>query len=138
MLRWLRSNLGKPRSVDTDEESDWSITERELTPSERALLLLILENASFEGAQELRAQIPSTTITGGVDTFFDLEVRGPAPVSSCEDGPIPMRAFVKRHEGGEVLVWVKDGYLSGLEHAWVSDEAPTGMPPPGDIRIADD
>jgi hypothetical protein len=29
---------------------------------------------------------------------------------------------------GELLIWVKDGYLSSLEYAWWSDEPPARLP----------
>jgi len=111
---------------------------RDLTPSERAILFRILDGASFEGASELRGQIPNTEVIGGIDTFFHLEVTRPAPISGCEDGPIPVRAFVDGPEGeieAEMLVWVKGGYLSGLEQAWMTDEAPAEMPAADRIRI---
>jgi hypothetical protein len=138
MRRWLRAKLGRPRSKDDLEQTPGTMEARDLTPTERALLFRILDGASFEGASELRSQIANTEVAGGIDTFFRLEVTRPAPVSSCEDGPIPVRAFVEGPEGeieAEVLVWVKDGHLSGLEHAWMTHDAPTEMPSADRIRI---
>jgi hypothetical protein len=44
---------------------------------------------------------------------------------------VPGRAFVSSEAGeplGEILIWVENGYLSALEYAWVTDEAPDGLP----------
>lgn len=114
------------------------VAERDLTPDERNLLLRILESAQFAGAHELKAQVPVARVAGGSPTFLDLKVAGSATVSSYPDGPIPVRALVEGPNGsivGEVLVWTKGGYLSGLEQAWFTDEAPRAMPSPDHIRV---
>jgi hypothetical protein len=46
-------------------------------------------------------------------------------------GQCPGVFLVKGASGetiGEVLVWLKGGRLVGLEHAWVTEVAPAGMP----------
>ena len=44
------------------------------------------------------------------------------------DGPLPVRAFVNKDSGyqGEIIVWITDGRISGLEHAWVTDDPRSG------------
>jgi hypothetical protein len=111
---------------------------RDLAQHEEATLLHILEAASFEGATELRAQVPNTRVVGGGPTFLNLKVTGSVPRSAFEDGHIPVRAFVDDAEGeveSELLVWVKNGYLSALENAWYTNEAPTSVPPPYRLRL---
>lgn len=112
---------------------------RDLTPDEQALLTFILENASFEGASQLAAQIPGTKVVGGPVTMLDLE----APKDSLEagviDGPAPIRAFVADTQDeidGEILIWVSHGRLSGLEFAWYTDTPPSELPRPENIRLA--
>jgi hypothetical protein len=110
---------------------------RPLTRHERDALLLILAATSVSGSEELRGQVDETTVVGG-DTFLDLEVSGNASRSSFPDGHVPIRAYVDDADGepvGEVLVWVKDGYLSSLEHAWTTDEAPAVFPHADRIRL---
>jgi hypothetical protein len=81
------------------------------------------------------AKADETIVVGG-DTFLDLEVSGNASRSSFPDGHVPIRAYVADGEVvGEVLVWVKDGYLSSLEHAWTTDEAPAVFPHADRIRL---
>jgi hypothetical protein len=111
---------------------------RPLTPKERALLDLLLSQKSFPGAQELAAQIEHARVVGGLATLLDLEVLPTAVIANCDDGPIPVRAFVESPDGevqGEVLVWVKGGYLSGIEFAWYTDEAPSELPSPDCLRV---
>jgi hypothetical protein len=111
---------------------------RDLAPHERETLLRILGAASFTGASELHAQVRQTrVVVGDLPSFLDLEVESSALASSFKDGPIPVRVFVggPGEEEGELLVWVKEGCLSGLEFAWVTDEMPAEMPPADRLLI---
>lgn len=110
---------------------------RELALSERGVLVRVLSSASLPGAEELLDQVPVTTVLGGLPTLLDLAVARSARPASVPDGPVPMRAFVIGDSDeieGEILVWVQDGYLSGLEFAWLTEEAPANFPAPERIR----
>ncbi len=111
---------------------------RDLTPDERGVLLRMLSGASFPGSAELAAQVVNTSVVGGIPTLLDLEVARPAPAAACPDGPVPLRGWVQGPEGDEgvIIVWVKDGYLDGLEFGWFTDDPPTAFPPPERLRIA--
>jgi hypothetical protein len=114
--------------------------QRDLTVGERDVLLKLLGEITFPGAGELRAQLPATKVIGGLPTFLDLAVDRSAPRADHPNGPIPGRAFVVGEAGqpeGELLVWVKEGYLSRLEFAWITDEPPDKMPPAERIRVMD-
>jgi hypothetical protein len=103
----------------------------------RQLLSRILESATFPGSQELQAQIPFVKVIGGTMTMLDLTVEA-APPSAVRNGPTPIRAFVRPGSGearGELLVWVENGHLRGLEFAWLTDERPATLPAPDDIQI---
>jgi hypothetical protein len=105
------------------------------------LLEYILGAVSFPGARELAGQVPDARVVGGLPTFIDLEVDRSAPPGPLHDGPVPVRTFVESDGGeyvGELLIWVKDGYLSGLEFAWVTDEVPTSWPEPAKVRVEPD
>jgi hypothetical protein len=111
---------------------------RDLTSRERTLLSFLLAARAFPGAQELAAQVEGTRVVGGRATLLDLATPKNAPSSARQDGPIPIRAFVQSPDGeslGEILVWVKDGCLAGLEFAWYTDDTPTEMPEPDRIRF---
>jgi hypothetical protein len=110
---------------------------RDLTANERDLLLSILAATSFEGAEELRTQVPHAEVVGGIPTLLELAVGKPAPAARRRDGPIPVRTLVQEADGspaGEIFIWVTDGYLSGLEFAWVTDSAPIEFPNPERVR----
>jgi hypothetical protein len=111
---------------------------RDLTPKERALLTFLLSRGSFPGVRELAAQVEGTRVVGGLATLLDLDAPRTALIAARDNGPIPMRAYVENQDGdveGEVLVWVRDGYLSGLEFAWYTNEAPSEMPDPDRVRV---
>jgi hypothetical protein len=112
--------------------------ERKLTPNERGLLIHLVEGASFEGAQELAEQIDGVRVIGGTPTFLELVTSRTTPSAPAKDGPVPIRALVDGDNGtvdGEVLVWVTDGRLAGLELAWFTEEPPDAMPEPGRVRL---
>jgi len=72
--------------------------------------------------------------------MLDLAVDRAAPAAHVEDGPLPIRAIVVGpHEEpcGEVLVWISDGYLDGLEYAWFAEDVPAGMPSADWVRFMD-
>jgi hypothetical protein len=82
------------------------------------------------------AQLNFARATGGIPTTFDPDVESGAPRRDADDGPLPGRTLVRRPNTesnvadliGEVLVWISDGHLSGLEYAWYTVETPTAMP----------
>jgi hypothetical protein len=104
---------------------------RPLEPDERDVLLKVLDQG-FPDAQKLRAQVPSVTVVGGTPpTWLDLQVDPDAEPAECRDGPVPGSAWVYDAGGapiGTILVWIKNGCLSALEYAWVTDAAPTSFP----------
>jgi hypothetical protein len=59
------------------------------------------------------------------------EACGAVQALEVADGELPAGSEVRDPAGahvGEVIVWVKDGYLSALEYAWVTDEPPRRLP----------
>lgn len=110
---------------------------RPLDNRERETALRVLHAARVPGIDELVDQIHRAQVRGGVLTFLELEVPQTAARSTCPDGPVPVRALVTRQDGeptGEILLWVADGYLSGFEFAWFTDDAPTEWPSPEQVQ----
>ena len=70
-------------------------------------------------------------VYGDMASYYDYRVLPPFdPVHRY--GPIPVRGDVHDRSGepvGVLLLWVKGGALSFLEHAWYLDEMPTELPP---------
>ena len=107
---------------------------RALTLDEQRLLRKIVRALNASDATALESQIDAARVTGGLPTLLDLTVERAAPPAGLDDGPLPVRAIVSE-PCGEVLVWVKDGLLDGLEFAWASAEAPTEMPGPDRVSV---
>jgi len=103
----------------------------------RTLLASVLRDAAFAGRDDLLSQVAAVRVTGGPVTMLELSVDGVPPSHSLPDGPAPLSAVVNNGQPiGELLVWVKDGYLSGLEFAWWGDEPPQQLPTPSQVHVA--
>lgn len=103
----------------------------------RAVIGRIL-SARFEGASELRDQLKALRVSGGTPTMLDLETDPEASRAPLENGPIHVRALVENERGeveGEILLWVTDGHISGLEQAWFSESVPESLPDLARIRV---
>jgi hypothetical protein len=97
----------------------------------RRVLACILRRAIFPGRVELLQQVENVDVVDGPITMLNLRVTGDALRSPCSDGPVPLSAMVTDADGiatGELLIWIKDGYLSALEFAWWTDDPPENLP----------
>lgn len=76
----------------------------------------------------------TATIVSYSPTMIDIRVDEKAPLAPLGYGPISGRAFVRRHGVyvGELLLWVRDGKVTGLEQAWYTDEPPVDWPSTSD------
>lgn len=111
---------------------------RPLSDRERQVAAHVLRGAQLQGIDELLAQLPTAMVTGGTATVLDLEVSPTTSRSNFDDGPLPIDTTVTGQGGemlGEILIWVTKGYLSGLEFAWVSDEAPAEWPSADQVTV---
>lgn len=98
----------------------------------RALVRRLIETQSFEGREELLAQVPFVRVVGGPVTFLELAVDAAAArPSAFLGGPVPGCAWVRSADGetiGTMIVWIERGYISALEYGWMTDEPPTELP----------
>jgi hypothetical protein len=115
-----------------------STSERSLTLSIHAVLLWVLRALpGQEVAQTLYLQSMVASIAAGPPTMLELAVPLSCEPAAVPDGPLPVRAVAVDGQGltlGEVLVWVSNGYLSAIEYAWYTDEAPTELPATSQLR----
>lgn len=141
IANWLAT--AGPRTHGIRPGSSWAdrkvrLGERGLEPRERAVLLWILERAPSPCSEGLIAQVDGARVSGGVPTNLRLTTDTSARPADCRDGPIPVRAIVDGRDGkpvGELIVWVREGRLSGLEYPWYTDEAPTVFPEVAQLRV---
>ena len=116
------------------------IPPRPLTGRETEILNSLL-SADFAGAQQLRAQVPHTEVVatwGEASPSVDLRVAPACKRADIADGEVPVDAQVHDTQGdytGEITVWVTDGYLSGIEYAWITDDRPQELPPLSQITL---
>lgn len=102
--------------------------------------MLLLAGDAQEVAA-LRAQVPATVAVepwSPGSASLHLAVGSGAAKSQHRDGPVAVDAWVYDDSGdvlGTLVVWVTDGYLSGLEYGWVTDDPPTALPDPSRVRV---
>jgi hypothetical protein len=117
--------------------------DRELTPLERGILEFVLADPDLLAGNALRAQIPHATVVDGIPrlpTYLHLAVSPAVRTADCPDGRIPADAVIESPSGevsGFILVWTSGGYLSTIEHAWVTDKMPDRFPSPDRLRRRD-
>ena len=108
-----------------------------LAPRVRDLVAAVAA-ALPDGGAELRAQLVAATVADGSATHLDVTVPPESPRLELPDGPLPTVASVLDDQGdhvGEVLVWVRDGLMVGVEQTWYSDDPPTGWPDLAHVRV---
>lgn len=113
---------------------------RDLTAHERELMAFIIHGLDSTSATVFTAQLMELRVTGGSTTMLELTVSNTVPKAATIDGPLPVRAVVTDDTGtatGELLLWTTDGYLSQLEYAWFTENAPVALPDISHISIQD-
>lgn len=104
----------------------------------RGLIANVLGAQSFDGRDELLAQVPCVKVTAGPLTFLKLAVDpSEAAPSSFATGSVPGQAWVLDERGGQLgtlFVWVEVGYISALEYRWVTEEPPAVLPTASQVR----
>jgi hypothetical protein len=105
----------------------------------RDLVRLLLIASEFEGRPELLDQVEHLRVGGGSATWVDLAVdRGTDP-SSFSGDRVPGVCWAYGPSGdpiGTLVLWTSDGYLTSLELGWVTDDRPTELPDPAQVRTA--
>ncbi|MGW4773121.1 hypothetical protein ACWEO2_34435 [Nocardia sp. NPDC004278] len=113
---------------------------RVLTELESGVVTKLLSSGAA-GAGEFLSQIPFAQVvaTWGVGSpSVDLSVLPSAvPASGSTDGIFASGAVTDRNGApvGEVILWVENGRLSGIEYAWYTDERPQELPEPARIEV---
>ncbi|WP_406276609.1 hypothetical protein OH799_06105 [Nocardia sp. NBC_00881] len=120
--------------------SSTPIPPRALTDLETSVVTKLL-SSNAPGASEYLAQVPYSQVvaTWGVGSpSVDLAVRpGAVQASGSPNGIFASGAVTDRNGSpiGEVILWVENGWLSGIEYAWHTDERPHALPEPGQIEL---
>lgn len=101
---------------------------------ERAVSHCSPEIASTVTRQASKALLVSETAGRRLDVSVPMNsVLIPAPNGPLR--PIPGVETITGESTGELMVWVRDGLLIGLERPWWTDEAPDEWPGVEDLRF---
>lgn len=108
-----------------------------ISPEVGATITSIIAESGLPGADNLLAGLPEARMSR--QTAWILDIKTPASSAATEfaDGPFPARAFVPSgaEYQGEVIIWISDGRVSGIEYAWITDTMPTRWPRSDEIEI---
>lgn len=107
---------------------------RELTEREREVLEFLV-SIDDPAAHALRAQAATAQVTGeckcgcgAIELDVDRERTPPVAVS------FPIESFKDDRDDPEaclwLMLWATDGWISGIEIAWLSEDGPQGLPSP--------
>ena len=110
---------------------------RAISPEEVAVVTTIVSTSGVSSGQVLIDELDGATVAHSAQWILDIQPAVGTPGTDLPDGPFPANAFVPNSADyqGEIIIWIKDGHLDGLEFAWVSDEPPTRWPLPGQMEV---
>jgi len=101
---------------------------RPLTATENAVAWNLLEKAQAPELDVLSGELEAAQVTGECECVCPTIS---VSVDATRAKPVAYSAMPVAsadYDGGGVMVWVEDGWLSHLEIYWWSDEAPTEFP----------
>jgi hypothetical protein len=108
------------------DERSW----RPISSEEAGVIRSILSHANIRGTGPLIADVDGALVANETAWILDVKVSNDGEGADLANGPFPAQAFVptSAEYQGEVIIWITDGHISGLEYAWVSDDPPTRWP----------
>jgi hypothetical protein len=115
------------------DQTSW----RAMSSEEAGVIRSILSRAELRGSGPLIADLDGALVANETTWILDVKVSNSDQGADLPDGPFPAQAFVpsSAEYQGEVIIWITDGHLSGLEFAWVSDAPPTRWPRADEMAV---
>jgi hypothetical protein len=109
---------------------------RPISFSEIAMVTAILERSAIPAGRLLLHGLGQAHVLPDTVWFYEMRTPGNGRIK-LPNGPFPAFAYVRTGSEyrGEILLWLKDGRLSALEYAWVSDDLPTRWPRPDELDV---
>ncbi len=110
---------------------------RPMAADEADVVRCIITAADFPGSRALIESLGEALVRRSTPWILDVKTAGRTAVTGFPNGPFPARALVQDSAGyqGEIIVWLADGRVSGLEYAWVSDDAPSRWPRSDEMEV---
>lgn len=108
-----------------------------MSPQEAEVIRTILLQANISGRDALIADLDGALVSNETQWILDVDVTNGGEGSGLPDGPFPARAFVPSNAAyqGEIIIWLTDGHISGLEYAWITDDPPAEWPPASQMEV---
>lgn len=110
---------------------------RSMTVAESSAIRVMLSRSGIDEGRHLRDQLDGALVSHATDWILDIKVWSCMTAVDLPDGPFPARAFVSSRSTykGEIIVWIANGRLAGLEYAWVTDQPPDRWPEPEEMEV---
>jgi hypothetical protein len=118
------------------DNRDW----RAMSPEEASVIATIVSASGVFGGQRLIDELDGAVVSHSTRWIVDVKPATDRPGADLANGPFPAHAYVPSSADyrGEIIIWIKDGHLDGLEYAWVSHEPPTRWPRPDEMEVVPD
>ena len=116
-----------------NEQAAW----RPMSPEEAGVIRAIVSAAGMRRGDALLEDLNGALVSNSTPWILDVRTAVAGDGSDLPDGPFPARAFVPTGEAyrGEIIIWLTEGHVSGLEYAWITEEAPTRWPRRDEMEI---
>jgi hypothetical protein len=110
---------------------------RPISPEEAGVIRSILSQADIRRSGPLITDLDGALVANATTWILDVKVSNNGEGADLPNGPFPAQAFVPNSAEyqGEVIIWLTDGHISGLEYAWVSDSPPTRWPRADEMEV---
>ena len=102
---------------------------RPLDETEKALVRDLIEKAGVAETEVLLRQVEVAEVTAPCSCPCPSVSLGVDPALAESASYTAKPAASADYDGGNVMVWVEDGFLSNLEMTWWTDETPLAFPP---------
>jgi hypothetical protein len=111
---------------------------RPISSEEAAVITAIVSTSGVPSGQGLINDLDGAAVSHSAPWILHIQPATEAPGVDLPDGPFPADAAVPNSANyqGEIIIWIKNGHLDGLEYAWVTDEPPTRWPRPDEMEIS--
>jgi hypothetical protein len=115
------------------EQSAW----RPMSQEEAGVIQAVVSAAGIRRSDALIEDLNDAFVSNSTPWILDVKVADTDEGSGLPDGPFPARAFVPSNAAyqGEIIIWLTNGHVSGLEYAWISEEPPTRWPRPNEMEV---
>lgn len=110
---------------------------RPMSPQEAEVIRAVVSEATPRVRDALIADLDGAMVSNDTLWILDVAISNGGSGSGLPDGPFPARAFVPSNAAyqGEIIIWLTNGHISGLEYAWITDDPPTDWPRPNQMEV---